>query len=103
MFSSRIAVVKSTMKMYLEQRRQAMLQLHLNDQYFFSTKVRIALEIWRYIIIFRNELLHVVYLYSNRHLSIHRDHSKKIDNRPQYVSLEQYIGLILWILTLTRV
>ena len=27
--------LKSKMKMYLEQRRQAMLQLHLSDQHFF--------------------------------------------------------------------
>ena len=40
--------VKSRMKMWLEQRRQAMLQLHLSDQQFnLPTKVRLILETWR--------------------------------------------------------
>ena len=43
--------VKSRMKMYLGQRQQAMLQLHLSDQQFFlPTKARLLLEIWRYIL-----------------------------------------------------
>ena len=41
--------VQSRMKMYLEQRRQAMLQLHLSDQQVsFPAKVRLILEIWWY-------------------------------------------------------
>ena len=41
--------VKSRMKMQLEQRRQAMLQLHLCDRqyYLLPTKVRLILETWR--------------------------------------------------------
>ena len=40
--------VKSKMKMQLEQRPQAMLQLHLSDQaVLLPTKVRLILEIWR--------------------------------------------------------
>ena len=39
--------VKSRMNMKLEQRRQAMLQLHLSDKQFYHTKVRLILEILR--------------------------------------------------------
>ena len=41
--------VKPRMNMELEQRRQAMLQLHLSDQQLYSlrTKVRFTLEVWR--------------------------------------------------------
>ena len=53
-YSSRLAVdfahpfksgLKTKMKMQLEQRRQTMLQLHVSDQH----KVRIILEVWRYV------------------------------------------------------
>ena len=40
--------IKSRMKMQLEQRRQAMLQLHLSDQPL-PTRVRFILEILRYL------------------------------------------------------
>ena len=42
---------KSIKKMLLEQRRQAMLQLHLNNkQFLFPTMVRLILYIWRFIL-----------------------------------------------------
>ena len=37
------------MKILLEQRRQAMLQLHLSDQQFIAYKLRLILEVWRYV------------------------------------------------------
>ena len=40
--------VKSKMKMPLEQRRQAMIQLHLSDQQVNSPLRRIMLEVWQY-------------------------------------------------------
>ena len=41
--------VKSRMKMQLEQRRKAMLQLHLSDQQFYCLlRTHLILEIWRY-------------------------------------------------------
>ena len=54
-FSSRLAVAfmilrpgdKSRMKMYLEQRRQAILQLHLSEQQLISANVRLILDVLR--------------------------------------------------------
>ena len=41
--------IKSRMKMCLEQRRQAMLQLHRSDQQFLlPTRMRLILEVLRY-------------------------------------------------------
>ena len=41
--------VKLRMEMQLEQRRQVMLKLHLSDQQFDCLKVRLILEILRYL------------------------------------------------------
>ena len=48
---------KSRMKMYLEQRRQAMLQLHLSDQQFYCPLRCGLLEVWRSITITKQPAL----------------------------------------------
>ena len=62
--------VKSRMKMWLEQRWQAMLQLHLSDRQFYCPlRCVLYLETWRYVFcimsMLNNELMKLIYPIGN--------------------------------------